>query len=555
MIDRVVFSLIQAACSGERRRFLKNAAGAVASVQAGLLRGYLRKAAGTELGAALDFGRIRAAGDDEALYRAYAETVPVAGYDRIEPLVKRVMEGERRLFTRDRIRLLEPTSGSSGGTKLIPYTDGLRREYLRGIRPWIHSLLSHVPEVRRGSWYWSISPAGQHQDASSAVPVGFQDDAAYAGPLAGLFRRLFPVPPWIKAVADLRNFRHVTCLCLLASHDLSMISVWSPSYLTLLLEDISAGYPQLLGDLATGRFTLPVANRHDRDLCAGRRVRVKPTRLRFLRSLSDLRHGVRAVDLWPHLAVVSCWTDGPSAAEVPRLRELAGPVAIRKKGLLATEGIFTIPLDEAGGCVPAYRSHYLEFRPVPAQEARPCPGLQPAVRVHELEIRRSYELIVTTGGGLYRYAMGDRVRVAGTWKGLPVLEFEGRIGTSDLVGEKIGQEDAERTLGACDAVFVSPVRPDTGQPYYAVFMPPGQRPSGATQRLAEAALRKNFHYAHARDLGQLAPARVYWLPGPLAELRQSAAGERGVGPGDVKPATLGPNAADGRQLCRRSVRT
>jgi hypothetical protein len=231
-------------------------------------------------------------------------------------------------------------------------------------------------------------------------------------------------------------------------------------------------------------------------------------------------------------------------------------VAFQNKGLLATEGVFTIPLEEAGGCVPAYRSHFLEFRPVEGDATEASTGRESSptvtrlVRVHELEKGGSYEVVATTGGGLYRHAMGDRVRVVGRWRGLPLVVFQGRIATSDLVGEKISEADAARALEASSGVFVCAVREDE-RPHYAVFLEPG---AAAGSGDVEREFRRNFHYAHARDLGQLAPPRLYRLSSPLAALRQQAARDRGVNPGDVKPAVLGFDPREGEWLLRRSNR-
>ena len=45
---------------------------------------------------------------------------------------------------------------------------------------------------------------------------------------------------------------------------------------------------------------------------------------------------------------------------------------------------------------------------------------------HELERGRTYSVVVTTGGGLYRYRLGDLVNVVGFEAGCPLLRFVGR---------------------------------------------------------------------------------------------------------------------------------
>ncbi len=90
----------------------------------------------------------------------------------------------RRVLTGERVLLLEPTSGTTGGEKLIPYTESLRRQFQHAVAVWIADLFRNRPAVRRGRAYWSISPAlAPLYHTAGGVPVGFEDDAGYLGTL------------------------------------------------------------------------------------------------------------------------------------------------------------------------------------------------------------------------------------------------------------------------------------------------------------------------------------------------------------------------------------
>ena len=60
------------------------------------------------------------------------------------------------------------------------------------------------------------------------------------------------------------------------------------------------------------------------------------------------------------------------------------------------------------------------------------------VRIDQLEPGHRYQVVVTTAGGLYRYAMNDLVEVAGVHRATPLLRFvqKGR-GVTNLTGEKL----------------------------------------------------------------------------------------------------------------------
>ena len=72
-----------------------------------------------------------------------------------------------------------------------------------------------------------------------------------------------------------------------------------------------------------------------------------------------------------------------------------------------------------------------------------------AARAHELRTGESYTVIVTTGGGLWRYRLGDLVEVDGFIGATRSLRFLGRgASVSDLCGEKLAETFATHAIAA-----------------------------------------------------------------------------------------------------------
>jgi hypothetical protein len=220
-----------------------------------------------------------------------------------------------------------------------------------------------------------------------------------------------------------------------------------------------------------------------------------------------LRGGtLRPLSLWPNLRVISCWTSAEAREVLSEIGRLFPGVTILGKGLLATEGVMSIPLRRFGGAVPAITSHFLEF--VAPESGR-------AYLVHELERSREYMPVLTTGGGLWRYRVGDRVRVTAIVDGIPVLEFVGRDDSvCDLRGEKLtaafvgGVIETMRTGGALTGTFamLTPTRDRTG---YVLFTDAAFAHGDMLDRL----LRANPHYAYCRELGQLQHPEIFHIDG------------------------------------------
>ncbi len=171
-----------AACSSEHARFTA-ALGRVAETQSAILFDLVRRNATTRFGATHGFAKIRSVAE-------FQGQVPVRGYDALAESIEAISNGEPGVLTDDRVKLFQPTSGSSSPTKLIPWTATLGREFRRGISPWLAALYRRKPVLLGGTAYWSISPPATAVQTRGRLPVGFDHDAEYLGFFG---KKLFPL--------------------------------------------------------------------------------------------------------------------------------------------------------------------------------------------------------------------------------------------------------------------------------------------------------------------------------------------------------------------------
>ena len=479
--------------------------------------------------------------------RAYQGRVPPATYAEFDALVKRIAAGEDNVLTAERVTLLEPTSGTTGGEKLIPYTAGLRRQFQRGIAAWIADLFSRRPAVRRGRAFWSISPAlGPPRKSSGGLPIGFADDAEYLGRLESfVLRRLMVVPGAVARLPEMTAFRYCTLLFLLAAEDLSLISIWNPTFLLALLSSLTPNYQRLCDDLARGQINPPLALEPDLQAVLRKALPPKPRRAAILKEIG--RSAGSLTDklplLWPKLALISCWTDAAAGQFLPQLRELFSTVEIQPKGLLATEAFVSFPLVGYSGGVLAVRSHVFEFEEISGR------GFKLA---HELDCGGRYRVLVTTAGGLYRYQLRDEVEIVGFYHQCPLLRFLGKSDQiSDLVGEKLAEGHVRALLERLPVLLR--VRPRFTMLVPALGSPPCYRLylQGSLENCAQwlpelcrelqEGLEENPYYRHAIAVGQLAPVEAGVLD-PQGEpawlIYERRCLENGQKSGDIKPLAL-----------------
>lgn len=489
-------------------------------VQRDLLRRYIDRNGDTAFGRRHGFDRIHSPDD-------FRRRVPIADYDATAPDVDRVAAGELNVLTAEPVVRLATSSGSTRARKLIPYTRGLQREFNRAIGPWIVDLYARDPAIAGGCAYWSISPVvdlGESRRAPNGPPIGFEEDSAYLGGLAArLVDAVMAVPGDVRHVRDLAAHRYVTARLLLVRADLRLISVWHPSFLDLLLDAVRDHWDRLLDDVARGTVTAPSG-----DLPFARRLRPDPRRAVALRD-TDPRD---VATIWPQLRLVSCWADGHAAGAAAALsRRLGDAVRVQPKGLLATEAFVTIPF--AGGWPLAVRSHFFEF----VDDAG-------SVRSsHQLKTGGEYGVVVTTAGGLWRYRLGDRVRVDGFVGRTPSLRFVAR---DDHVVDRRGEKLSEgfvaavlRDLLVGESSGFSILAPEEvdGRCRYVLFLGARDRRASLAQQL-DGRLSANPHYRYCRELGQLGPAVVAEVGADAAERLLRAEAERGRRLGDIKASPL-----------------
>ena len=448
----------------------------------------------------------------------YRDRVPEVTYAHLEPYIDRMLDGETAVLVHDPVVAFEETSGSTGARKYIPYTETGLAGFRKALTAWLDDLAGAFPAIGSGRSYWAISPVGRAPRLSrGGIAIGLPSDAGYLGTqLAPLVAETLAVPPLVGAMRDIAAWRDRTCLHLLACADLALVSVWSPTFFADLLEHMRREATRLAVMLAQGHEGIPADRLRAHDV---------------QRILDSPQPDLRA--LWPQLALVSCWDQGSSSAFADALRQSLAGVPLQGKGLLATEGVVSIPLADTHMPVLAIESGFYEFRD-------DCGRF---LLAGELTAGYDYSLVMTTESGLYRYALGDKVRMHGFVGEAPLLEFIGRGShVSDLCGEKLTEAFVAAGLAPLRLRFALIAPTDAPARGYALFVDAaevGVDRIAALASQAEQALCCNPQYAYARRLGQLAPLDALRCDRPL-ETWLDAGLERGQPLSVVKLSNLSP---------------
>jgi hypothetical protein len=390
----------------------------------------------------------------------FQKNVPVTTYEDYVNYIEKIKNGEQNILTKEKVLLLEPSSGSTSARKLIPYTKGLKREFSSAILKWLWDLNKNFPKLKYGQFYFSITPQVAQNNDDGEI-VGFGSDDEYIGGLVGKWiAKKFVVPNSVKSVTDMDEFWARTIDYIRRAKNLKLVSVWNPTFLLIMLEKAKM----------TGR------------------------------------------ELFPHLEVISCWADGNSKDYAEKLRTEFPDVYIQPKGLLATEGIMTIPIEGLGKRLTD--SHFFEFKTEHGE----------FLTKDNLEAGQCYEIILTTSGGLYRYDIGDIVE----YKGNMCFDFVGKSGNvSDYFGEKLNEVHVRKVIA--DKVFRLLVPDEKNYILYSE--------NDADEDKIDLGLRENFHYDYCRKLGQLDRVRLVRIKNGQRQYIENCL-KFGMRLGDIKPAYL-----------------
>lgn len=399
-----------------------------------VLRQLLHQAAATAVGARLGFRYIPD-------YENFAQRVPLVDYEDIRPDVMRMVAGEKNILWPGRTRNFAQSSGTSGGkSKFIPITpDGLRRNHYAGTR---HSV----------AFYLNLYPESRLFGGRSFI-------------LGGSFaNELRDVPPGVR-VGDLS----ATLI-----HSIPRVAevFRVPSRRTALMADWTEKLPRLV-DESIGRDITNISG-------------VPSWFLTVLRKVIE-QAGARTIhDVWPNLEVFfhGGIAFGPYRSQY---RAITDPSKMRYlENYNASEGFFAVAdsLDCPGMRLLADTGAFYEF-------ITPEGNVLPAWKV---EPGKVYELAVTNCNGLWRYRIGDTVRIESVE---PLrISVAGRTKCFiNAFGEELMVHNAESAIAAACADTGAEVADFTAAPVYTDGTHKGRhqwliewrrQPRGGNQSFAEA---------------------------------------------------------------------
>ncbi|WP_308295045.1 GH3 auxin-responsive promoter family protein [Streptomyces sp. NK08204] len=492
--------------------------------------------ADTEYGRAHSFDAIRSLDD-------FRKAVPINDYAALSPWIERMAAGESNLLSADDPAVYFTSSGTTGAHKKIPVTAAFMR---RTFFPFYYAawapLIEHFPDVlERPDAVLNLkhdprpapptTASGRPHVGASQVDLGTR----FGEPLSaepGTFASWGTLPLAVEENDHLE--KTYLRLRLAVQSDVRCIIGINPAMVAALPYQLNLWWPRLVKEIRDGTLGGVPYGSPD------------PERAATLERLADHFGTVRPAHVWPHMRALFFWTTGMASLYLSRLREEFGPgVTALPAPVAASEGPVGVALDRHGsaGSLVVTASAY-EFLDAES-DIRPDSA---TLTMHELEPGRDYHVIFSHIGGLYRYAVGDVVRVVDRVGGVPRVEYAGRSTRSDAVGERLRDAQVIRALATAaqatgldvrNAACRVTDRPEGATPHYEFAVAArGTWSEQETDRFASeldtAIGREAATYRTARSAGRLGSVAVRRLDGDAFLRDWHASVATGIRPTQVK---------------------
>ncbi|EOA22983.1 hypothetical protein CARUB_v10003724mg, partial [Capsella rubella] len=371
--------------------------------------------------------------------QSFKKSLPVVTYEDIKPYIDRIASGEPSDLICDRpINLLLATTGTSGGVpKLIPLTaEDLEQRILFGFL-YAPLVFKHIEGLTQGKslMFYFVT---RESETASGLMVRFMITCVLksVNPTNSfLWDRVQISPHAIATCEDTNQGMYCQLLCgLLQRQNVARLGAPYASSFLKVIKFFEDHWHELCSNIRTGRLSDWIT---DPQCVSGisKFLTAPNPELATVIEKECSKTSWEAIlrRIWPKAKCIEAVVTGTMAQYIPLLEFYGGGLPLISSWYGSSECFIGInlnplskPSDVAYTIIPSMG--YFEFIEVvkDRQEAGHVPADPVVVDLVDVKIGHDYELLVTTFSGLYRYRLGDVLRVTGFHNNSPQFYFVGR---------------------------------------------------------------------------------------------------------------------------------
>ncbi|KAI5059094.1 hypothetical protein GOP47_0025413 [Adiantum capillus-veneris] len=413
-----------------------------AAVQTNVLTEILRRNAHTE------YLHERCGLEGHTDVQAFKQRVPIVTHSDLKPYFDRIAEGDRSpILTADPIETLSLSSGttSDGQQKyLVLYKEILEASGRLG--KIAAAYRSRAFPTRAGGMFLELVFSGKLSTTKGGLPSGTATTHLFRSKEFKQKQKLASVracsPDEVVRHSDNRQAMYCHLLCaLLCWEELEFMTATFAYTFVEAFRTFELEWANLCEDIRHGKLNSWITDPALRAAMSKLMLRPDPKHADIIAAKCCALEGWAGVipAIWPNCKYIYSIMTGSMEPYLNRLQHYAGTLPLVSADYGATESWVGVnanpkaePRDVTFTVVPSFA--YFEFIPLPPrsslssiqQEMEAGEEANP-VGLTEVEVGREYEVLLTTYGGLYRYKLGDVVRVTSFFNASPQLAYESAL--------------------------------------------------------------------------------------------------------------------------------
>ncbi|XP_057964834.1 probable indole-3-acetic acid-amido synthetase GH3.1 [Malania oleifera] len=365
----------------------------------------------------------------------FKSKIPVITYEDLQLEIQRIANGDRSaILSAYPISEFLTSSGTSAGERKLMPT--IQEELDR--RQLLYSLLMpvmnlYVPGLDKGKGLYFLFVKSE-----TKTPGGLLARPVLTSYYKSEHFKSRPYDPYMVYTSpnetilcpDSFQSMYSQMLCgLYERHHVLRLGAVFASGLLRAIRFLQLHYRLLAADIAAGTLNSKITDPSVRD-CLTQILRPDPDLADFVTSECSNENWAGIITrIWPNTKYLDVIVTGAMAQYIPTLDFYSGGLPLACTMYASSECYFGLNLNPM--CKPAEVSYtimpnmaYFEFlphEPAPSGSTRePTPKL---VDLVDVEVGKEYELVITTYAGLYRYRVGDILRVTGFHNSAPQFHF------------------------------------------------------------------------------------------------------------------------------------
>jgi hypothetical protein len=291
-------------------------------------------------------------------YKAFAQAVPLFDYEQTKPFIHRMMMGEKNVLCSDEIKWFSKSSGTTDVSKFIPVSRAaMQQGHFKAGRDILAAYFERYPNNKLFS--------GKHLVMGGSIATFTENPSVMTGDVSAVLMK--NITPWIQVLRT-------------PTLDIALMNNWEEK-----LEEMAQ---HVATQNVTGISGVPTWT------------------LLLLKRVLEITGKESIADVWQNFEMFI--HGGVNFQPFKKsFDEIFGKSVVYINAYNASEGFFAMQdTDEESMLLLPDHGIFYEF--IPAEESK---SKQPIVLpLQELQCNKTYELVITTNSGLWRYRVGDTVR-------------------------------------------------------------------------------------------------------------------------------------------------